>query len=147
MRFASLSKRLRSRGALAAAALYAFCVLAPHAAVALGSEGHCLTDDHQAAHVHKAKADVTAHTHADGTVHHHGGNFAAHDDTNATDPHQDSRPNDKGGNCCGLFCISAMAAEPGPLLLASLSFTAHLPALADALRGRNPGRLNRPPIR
>ena len=145
--FARLSKGLRSRAALAAAALYAFCVLMPSAAVALGSGGHCLTDDHPAAHIHKAKADVAAHTHADGMVHHHGGKTVAHDD--ATDPHKHSKADDKGGNgnCCGLFCISAIAGDPGPMLLAPLSFAADLPALADALTGRDPGRLHRPPIR
>ena len=137
MRFARLTKGLRSRAALAAAALYAVCVLMPHAAVALGSAGHCLTDDHRAAHIHKAKV----------AVHHHGGEPTAHDD--ATDSHKHSKADNEGGsaNCCGLFCISAIAGDPGPMLLTPLSFAADLPALAGALTGRDPGRLHRPPIR
>jgi len=142
-----LRQRFRIRAALCVAALYAFCVLAPHAAVALGSVAHCLTDDPSAAHVHKAKADVTAHTHADGTAHHHGGTPSADDDAVTADPQDHSKADDKRDNCCGLFCISAITAEPGPTLLAPLPFAADLPALADALTGREPGRLNRPPIR
>jgi hypothetical protein len=147
MMFARLSRGLRSRAALAAAALYAFCVLMPHAAVALGSAGHCLTDDHPAAHIHKAKADVTPHMHTDGTVHLQGGKAAAHDD--ATEPHKHSKADDKGGNgnCCGLFCISAIAGDAGPTLLVPMSFAADLPAAVNALTGRDPGRLHRPPIR
>jgi len=134
------------RAALGLAALYAFCVLAPHAAVALGSVAHCLTDDRPAGHAHKTKADVAPHTHADGTAHHHGGTPPADHDAVTADPQDHSKADDKSGNCCGLFCISAIAAEPGPTLLAPVSFAA-LPAMADALTGRDPGRLNRPPIR
>jgi hypothetical protein len=144
-----LRQRFRVRAAFVVAALYALCVLAPHAAVALGSVAHCLTDDQSAAHVHKAKADVTAHTHADGTAHHHGGKPAVQDDADATDRHEHSKAGEKSGNgnCCGLFCISAIAGDRGPMLLVPLSFAADLPALADALTGHDPGRLNRPPIR
>lgn len=138
---------MRSRAALAVAALYAFCVLAPHTAVALGSGGHCLTDDRAAAHVHKMKADVAPHTHADGTVHHHGGTPSVHDDANTADPREHSKADDKSGKCCGLFCISAIAVEPGATLLVPRWFATELPALAEALTGRDPGRLNRPPIR
>jgi hypothetical protein len=142
-----LGRKMRSRAAFAVAALYAFCVLAPATAVALGSGGHCLTDDRAAAHVHKAKADVVPHTHTDGTVHHHGGTPSVHDDASTADPHKHSKADDKSSNCCGLFCISAIAAEPGAMLLAPVSFAAELPPLADALTGREPGRLTRPPIR
>jgi len=146
--FGTLSKGMRSRAALAVAAFYAFCVLAPSAAIALGSSGHCLTDDGPAAHVHKAKADVTAHTHADGTVHHHGGPPTAHDhDESAPHKHSKTGGKDESSNCCGLFCISAIGTPSSPSLLAPLSFAADLPALADALMGRDPGRLHRPPIR
>ena len=138
---------MRSRAAVALAALYAICVLVPSAAIAVGSSGHCLTDDRPAAHVHKAKADVTAHTHGDGTVH-HGGQPAAHDqDESAPQKHSTTGGKDESGNCCGLFCISAIGTERGPRLLAPLSFAADLPALADALTGRDPGLLHRPPIR
>ena len=56
-----LRRRFRVRAALGIAALYAFCVLAPHAALALGHAGaHCLTEEQStAAHVHKAKAELS----------------------------------------------------------------------------------------
>jgi len=141
-----LGKGMRSRAALAAAAFYAFCVLAPSTAVALGSGGHCLTEDRPVAHVHKAKAEVAPHTHADGTVHHHSGTPSAVDDATA-DPFQRSKADDKNGSCCGLFCISAIATDSAPALLKPVSFAAALPARVDALTGRDPGRLHRPPIR
>ena len=145
--FGTLSKGMRSRAAVAVAALYALCVLAPSAAIALGSSGHCLTDDRPAAHVHKVKADVTPHTHADGTAHHHGAQPATHDDESAPHKHSKTGGKDESGNCCGLFCISTIGTQSGPRLIAPLSFAADLPALADALTGRDPGRLHRPPIR
>jgi hypothetical protein len=144
-----LRRRFRTRAALVVAALYAFCVLAPHAALALGhAAAHCLTEDHSAAaHVHKAKAQTASHIHADGTVHHHGG-IPADGDAMTTDPHQHSDADGKSqsGNCCGLFCISAIALETGVAMPAPPLVAADLSSLHDALSGRSPGRINRPPI-
>jgi hypothetical protein len=143
-----LSKRFRLRAALGLAALYAFCVLAPHAALALGNAAaHCLTDDHIAAHIHTAKAEAVAHSHGDGTVHDHG-TASAHDDSGATVPHQHSGADGKDhkANCCGLFCISAIALESRVALPLPLSVAAIHPGPDDALNGRGPDRLIRPPI-
>ena len=146
---AGMSKRLRIRAALSIAALYAFCVLAPHAALAFGhASAHCLTDEQpSAAHVHKAKAKLASHTHADGTVHHHNA-VPAHDDAITADPHQHSDANGKSdtGNCCGLFCISALALELGVALPAPPLVATDLSSVHDALRGHSPTRINRPPI-
>lgn len=139
----------RKRAALAVAALYAFCVLAPHAALASGhAPAHCLTEEHSAAaHVHRANAEPVSHMHADGAEHHHGA-MPAHDDATTIDPHQhsDADGRSQGGNCCGLFCISAMASEAGLAMPAPPLVADDLPGIHDALTGRSPGRINKPPI-
>jgi hypothetical protein len=144
-----LRERSRVRAAFVVAALYALCVLAPHAALSLGhAAAHCLTEERPAAaHVHKAKAETASHTHADGTVHHHGG-IPAHHGPTTTDPHQHSDADGKSdsGNCCGLFCISAIALETGVAMPALPLVAADLSSVHDALRGHSPGRVNRPPI-
>jgi hypothetical protein len=140
----SLSSTFRFWASLTVAALYALCVLTPHAALALGNTAaHCLTDDHPAAHVHAAQK----HTHPDGPTHHHP-DTAAHDDSeNAAFPsHSGGDDKNHNGACCGLFCISAIAFEPGVILPVPSSCAAGRADRADALNGRCPGRLNRPPI-
>lgn len=141
-------RRHRFAAALALAAFYALCSLAPHAAVALGAEPHCLIDAPVASHVHAAKAEPNAHPshghtggmhqHADGTVHRHsGGSLPQHSDGH----------DKNGATCCGLFCITAIALDvavmlppaPPPVTLAALGRD-------EALAGRGPVRINRPPI-
>jgi hypothetical protein len=137
-------RRRRFAAALALAAIYALCILAPHAAVALGADAHCLNEAPIAAHVHAAKAEPHAHAgathqHADGTVHRHA-------DSNV--PKQ-SDTNDKNhaATCCGLFCLTAIALDvavmlpppPPPVTLAALGRD-------EAHAGRGPVRINRPPI-
>ena len=142
----SLSRPFRFWAGLIVAVLYASCVLLPHAALALGNAAaHCLTDDHLTAHVHQPQA--TKHTHADGTTHHHP--HAAADDDGATPAQQTSSGGDEknhDGTCCGLFCISAIAFDPGVILPSPSSVAAGPAGPDDALKGRPPGRLNRPPI-
>lgn len=130
----SLTRRFRLRVAVTFAALYAFCVLLPPAALALThAAAHCLTDN-GAAHVH-GKAAATSHAHADGTAHEH------HDQA----PHEHSDAGDKAQNCCGLFCVSAMPHEGGLDVVTPLTISSTMPAVADALDGRGPDRLKRPP--
>ena len=143
---ARVSKTLRIRAALAVAVLYAFCAVAPHAALAFGeATAHCLTD--RVAHVHKPKAEIASHTHADGKVHHHNA-VHTHDDLSTADPHQHSDTDGKRdpGNCCGLFCISALALDGGVALPSPPLVTTDLSSAYEALRGQSPGRINRPPI-
>jgi hypothetical protein len=142
-----LTKRFRVRAAIVTAALYALCMLAPAAAFAFSNNPAvplCLTEghvgvhnsggmhDHGAAHDHG-----TVHVHADGSVHQH------HDDGTAP-----QRTDDKArvASCCGLFSVVAIAGEPGPSLgLYSLASVV-LPVVGEALSGRGPERINRPPI-
>jgi hypothetical protein len=145
----SLTKALRFRAALALAALYAFCVLAPHAALALGGAlGHCLNEV-SAAHVHQPPA--VTHVHADGTVHTHA-KPAGHGDRD-TAKHNDSAKHEPRGsdhrspaNCCGVFCLSAMAQDNFVKLAPDHVGTVLIADVPETLSGRAPGRINRPPI-
>jgi len=144
-------RRHQFAAALALAVFYALCILAPHAAVALGGDPHCLKDAPVAAHIHGAKAEAEPHAHA-GAMHQHGdGTVHRHSDSGLADssPPQQSDTNDKNhsATCCGLFCITAIAFDvatvlpppPPPVTLAALGRDE-----ADA--GQGPVRINRPPI-
>ena len=132
----SLTRRWRFKAALALAALYAFCVIAPHAALALTeAAAHCLTEPHGASHVHQPQSKV--HVHADGVAH-------THDDAGPQKPADAGK--DHGGACCGLFCVTALTHEPAPTLSAPLAAGLIGPGHQYELPGRGPERINRPPI-
>jgi hypothetical protein len=136
--FSLLTKKFRTNAALAVAVLYALCALAPSAALAFPSSvaAHCLSEDLAAASPHEH--GVTAHVHANGIQHHHpdaGGH--------KTSGHESKG---HGADCCGLFSVVAIP-PPAMLIFAS----AHLvpvafPALEEFVYGRDPERINRPPI-
>jgi hypothetical protein len=143
-----LTNRFRLKAAFALVALYASCILAPHAAMAFGNGvAHCLTEDMSAAHVHRAKAEPISHTHADGVVHTHD-DQAPHKHVDGSAPHKNSDADGKnhGGTCCGLFCVSAIALDVDTVPAAPLAHSSHLRGLHKSLAGRGPDRLIRPPI-
>ncbi len=130
-----LTKRLRVRTAVVAAAVYALCVVAPHLAVAFTDgavAAHCLTDDHHAA--------AKAHVHADGSVHKHSGGDGTQENSG------DKAAKGEAGSCCGLFCFAAMPADLGDVIAQPIPVAAPLPTLQAGLSGRGPDRINRPPI-
>ena len=130
-----LTEVVRWRTARVLVGLYVACLLAPPAEIAFGTVAPpCLTDDSHgvvrtAMHEHGGKV----HVHKDGTVHEH---------SKAADRHT----KDSDGQCCGLFCASALPAVlidvPLPALLAKSAISAEVQGLA----GRTPDRLDRPPI-
>ena len=134
-----LSKRFRLKAAVALAALYSFCVLSPHTALALANAAHCLTEPHGAAHVHQEQAAAKGHVHADGVAH-------AHHDTGTPQKESDADGKSHSRNCCGVFCVTAMAHEPGLALFASPTALLVGPGAFYQLAGRGPDRINRPPI-
>ncbi len=141
-----LTKRLRFRAAIASAALYAVCVLAPPVGLAFANgaaAAHCLTDDHHAAaHKHAtgdAHPHAGAHVHGDGTIHKHA------DDGTPIPGGEDDAANHPGA-CCGLFCFAAMTGDLPHIVAQPVHFSSVLPALDDHLAGRGPDRINRPPI-
>ena len=146
----ALSKSFRVRAAIVIAALYALCSLAPAAAFAFSNNptvSHCLIEGHVGvhnagvAHEHGAAHDHggTVHVHADGSAHQH------HDDGRAP---QHSGDDDKAlvASCCGLFSVVAIADELSPSLELYSLASVVLPVVSDALSGRGPERINRPPI-
>jgi hypothetical protein len=138
-----LTRSFRVKAAIAVAALYAFCILLPATAFAV-ADGRlappCLLDDLAlvVAHNHAPAADVPAVHHHDGTSHDHAG--AA--DQQSNPDHGKSRP----GECCGLFPLVALAGGLRPALAPARLASSVIPALTDALTGREPDRIIRPPI-
>lgn len=134
--FVGPTTRFRLRAALMLAALYAFCVLGPAAALAFTHAAmHCLTEQ-RPAHVH-GKAAANPHVHADSADHQH------HDD-GAAQEHSDAGKA-ANGNCCGLFCVTALPHEPGFAPLAPPVTGPAIAALVDTLDGRGPDRIRKPP--
>ena len=139
-----LTKTFRAKAATVVAALYALCVLAPAVAFALSDNpavAHCLTEGHVGVHDHAAKHDHGGKLHvpADGTAHQH------HDEGAAPQP---SGNDGKAAiaTCCGLFSVVAIPGEPVPSLGLDSLASVVLPVLGEALSGRGPDRINRPPI-
>jgi hypothetical protein len=130
---------IRKKLATVLVALYALCVVAPHAAMAFshGSMAtHCLTETSAAPHDHKA-VTVQAHVHDDGAVHAHG----------KAQPKQTKDANDQNqAACCGLFFMTALATDGNfmPLHDAPAGKVSAVPQ--DSLADHPPGRLHRPPI-
>jgi hypothetical protein len=137
------NKRRRIRAAVAVSLLYVVCILAPSAALALaepGAAAHCLTESSLgAAHVHHERAAPNNDVHADGGAH-------IHSDAGMPDRHSDADGKSHGGNCCGLFCVTAMPYEPA--LALAVPPAAALVGLGQdyQLAGRGLDRINRPPI-
>ena len=122
------------------AVAYAFCVLAPTAALAFSNSPtmlHCLPETNRIANA--AEHDDAAHGHADVAVH-------QHEKSGMPDDHSSKNEKANEGNCCGLFCVSALAHDPG---LTFGLFAPELPAasiVVTGLIGRAPSPLHRPPI-
>jgi len=133
-----ITNTLRFKAAIFLAVLYAFTVIAPHAAMAFGNPqgaAHCLTIERASAHDH----GQTKHQHADGAEH-------THAEPQADDSQKSSDDKGPAAACCGLFSCSAMLTEtravtPGPVNATTVA----LP-LPDLVVGQGPDRINRPPI-
>jgi len=149
-----LTKSFRVRAAMAVAALYAFCILLPATAFAL-ADGRmappCLIDDLAMVSVHDhdgADHGAMAHQHGDGSHdhamahHHHGDEANAASEPQGDPDHGKSRP----GECCGLFPMVALAGGLRPPLAPPRLTSSEIAALSDALTGRGPDRIIRPPI-
>jgi hypothetical protein len=146
----ALTRDFRVKAAITLAALYALCILGPSAAFAFShnpSAAHCLTEDGltSAAHDHGG----TVHVHTDGTTHRHHGDGSTrqhHDDGSSTHKHSSGGAKDGVATCCSLFSVVAVAFEPALILGLSGPASLLVPTLREALSGRGPERINRPPI-
>jgi hypothetical protein len=133
-----LTKVIRSRAAILIALAYAFCVLAPSAALAVAANPaslHCLDElsDVSAPSKHQA----LSHAHADGTVHDH---------DSVPNHHSGTDGKVDGGSCCGLFGVPALAHDPGLTFGVSAPASLTTAHAANGLDGRAPAPLHRPPI-
>jgi hypothetical protein len=118
----ALTTGLRFRFAITLAAFAAFCFLVPPAMAAFGHGENtvdCL-----------AHADTVGH----GATHDHGGK----PDGDGQAGHQ--------ANCCGLFCMSALAADTEPTVGCIDAGTASFAAIEARLSSRVPEQPDRPPI-
>jgi hypothetical protein len=138
------TRTFRNRAAIVLAALYALAILVPSAAFAFSDNpavALCLTEDHVGVHVQVSKQDPggKGHVHADGAVHEH------HDDGTAPPPAGDDGKAVVAA-CCGLFSVVAISDGLGLSLEPYSPASVVVPALTEALSGRGPDRINRPPI-
>jgi len=138
------TRGFRIRAAIALAALYALCILAPSATFALSgnaSAAHCLIEDHATADAHAGMHHDGTHMHADGTSHAH----AKASETKAPEPKAPAHKS-SSGDCCGLLSVSALPAPmfdvPAPVLPAMIAVVTN----GEGVTGKNPDRLYRPPI-
>jgi hypothetical protein len=150
------TKSFRVKAGVALAALYAFCILLPAVAFAL-ADGRmappCLVDDLAvlSMHDHAAPAESAAahhhggatEAHAEGMTHHHSDGGHAQ---GAKAPADSASGKNRPGECCGLFPMVALAGVLRPAPAPSRLTSTVIPLLADALIGRGPDRIIRPPI-
>lgn len=160
-----LTKKFRKRAAIAIAVAYAFCVVAPAAALAVIASPtvfHCIGDLN--AKAAPAVEQAAAHVHEDGSAHHHAQashshghhqqNGAAGHHADADDKTHDGKAHDNkahdnkahAGSCCGLFCVSALAHDPCLTFGVTAPASSSVASVANGLIGRAPGPLHRPPI-
>lgn len=135
-----LQQRFGVKVALACAALYAFCILMSSVTFAFAHGGDlldCLTEHHAVAT--GPHHDVASHEHA-GMMHDHGGSGARHQHPADPQKHQMAP-------CCSIFAmVGLLGAPPVPDLASVTPPLVSFPLLQDALDGRGPDRINRPPI-
>jgi hypothetical protein len=150
------TRRFRIKAALALAVIYGFCALAPSLALAVFDNPavpFCLTGNYLSAKLYAGT--LPAHDRVD--VHHRTDHAAAHEhfsDHEHSFPPEPSGSHEhplKGANsnttdCCGLFPMAGLFGEVDVVFGLSNPVSTPLPALADALHGRGPERINRPPI-
>jgi len=96
---------------------------------------HCLIDEVGAAgtHEHGGRPRI----HAMGVVHHH---------DNGGGAHKHSQGKSDVGDCCWLFYMSALARDPDVTFGVFSGMNHSVPDSTDALSGRDPDQINRPPI-
>jgi hypothetical protein len=145
------TKLFRIKAALALAAVYGFCVLAPSLAFAFFDNPavpFCLTESY----LNPALYGGATHAHDDGADHHHHADHAAPHEHAATHehsgPHQHPNHGANGNptDCCGLFPMVGLFGEARIAFGPSNVISVPIPALTDALQGRGPERINKPPI-
>lgn len=160
-----LTRRLRGQLGRALALVYLLCVIAPPISLAFTDgaiAAHCLSEDHHAlaavhvhvdamSHAHGMPPDSAMHEHAmhDHAMLGHGGHDhgTAATEQKPADPSDTPKPDQKiVGGCCGLFCITTATADVSlPIGIAPRGRILQ-PSLEPGTVGRDPDRIDRPPI-
>jgi hypothetical protein len=145
-----LSRSVRIKAGWLVALAYLFCVVAPSAALALGTSAPCLTDDaalaglvpvhHQTSHLH---ADDAAHDHAMNHTQTHDHHHIAAQDAPA-EHHHDGKG--KPGSCCATMCVTALPADLPSIAKPVQPISTCAPEIAVRVPGEASPRLYRPPI-
>jgi hypothetical protein len=131
-----LTKAFRRRTGLLLALSYLVCVIGPASALALADASlaaHCLTADHHGV--------ASIHSYSDEAVHDH---HRADSSQRPGDAENRSPP----GQCCGVFCLNAVA-EDGVIALIASSIRGRALEIVPqaACVGLGPFRIERPPNR
>ena len=153
--FVRLTRLARVRAGWIAAAVYVLCVLAPGAALALGTaSAPCF--DHE---LHAVPAGMT-HVHTDGSVHDHSG-MHADQAANAGDANhrhdgktwhgktshgKTSHGKTSPGPCCAMLCLSAMPVNLPAITKPSQPISVVASETYRRLTRKAPPLLYRPPI-
>lgn len=133
--FVSLTRHGRIRAGWFVALLYLFCVVAPGAALALGSAAPWLA--------HDLKPGLTAHDHDHG-AHQHGDAHAGHPSGGSGSHHHEQ--DGTAGPCCAMLCLSTMAADLPSIAKPVQPVSARTAESFRRLPDKAPPRLYRPPI-
>ena len=118
-------------------ALYALCLLAPVTAFAFSDSSATAvylsqTDDHRSM---SESGLGESHVHQDGTGHH-----------KSSPDKSNFGGDDHPGNCCGLFCVTAIVPPAfGVTALHLMQASAVVLPVAESLFGRSSNRIDRPP--
>ena len=137
-----LGKSARVLAGRLVAFVYLFCVLAPTAALALGSGPTPCFDEEMPA----VRASMT-HQHAGAMSRNSGGMHSVHNAEAGGVPAKHTH-HDKNvpGPCCALLCVSAMPTELPALISPSLPVSMCVGEVYRRLHSETPRRLYRPPI-
>jgi hypothetical protein len=148
-----LTKSARIRSGWLIAAIYLACVLAPGAALALGSgpapclEALQLTDSCQPVAAAPAQGGVDAmmimHDHGGVHEHHHDGAVKLSQDPPTKHRHDDKTP---PGPCCAMLCVSALPADLPTFLTPQQPAAIAVSETDRRMPGKAPPLLYRAPI-
>jgi hypothetical protein len=139
-----LTKNLQRQAAILIAVTYALCILAPAAALAVIASPASFRCAEELNATTAPKQVNMVHSHAGGAAHHHEQN--SYEQNGALDHQSDTGDKDHARSCCGLFCVPALAHDPGITFGVSAPGSSSVTALASGLSGRAPPPLHRPPI-
>jgi hypothetical protein len=119
-------------------ALYALCLVAPTAVIALNASpaaAHCLTDSN--------------HGRSQGQSDRHAGHDMGenHNSSDGSNHHSNAAGDEKGqpGQCCGLFCVSAMVTGVDFIAWQHPPVTHIASLFVESLSGQDSDRIDRPP--